>query len=211
MKSNLSLCYRLVRFFFRSVFRYGYKGKLYGLENLPKQGGFILASNHVSYLDPPFIAVHVLRQPVFSFARSTLFKKGIGWFFKRLYMIPVDRDKGNDITSIKKILQLLKDGHPILMFPEGTRSITGILQRPKKGIGLFIARSGVPVVPVRIFGTYEAWPKGAKWPSFKPNISIVFGKPLLPEAFEDCKQDKDPMQAISDRVMQAIANIQPMR
>ncbi len=211
MKANLSLCYRFVRFFFKFVFKKGYQGKLYGLENIPAQGGVILAGNHVSYLDPPFIAVHANRQPVFSFARRTLFKRGIGWFFNRLYMIPVDRDKGSDIHSIKHILQLLKDGNPVLMFPEGTRSANGVLQRPKKGIGLFVSKAKVPVVPVRIFGTFEAWPKGDKWPNFKPKVSIVFGKPIPPESFDDCKDASDPMQAISDRIMQAIANIQPQR
>ncbi len=208
MKANFSFCYNLVSIFFKLIFKLGYKGKLIGLENIPAKGGFILAANHVSYLDPPFIAVHTSRQPVYSFARRTLFKRGIGWFFRRLYMIAIDRDKGSDFRSIKQILQLLQQGQPVLMFPEGTRSVTGVLQRPKKGIGLFVSKSKVPVVPVRIFGTFEAWPKGRVWPNFKSQVSIVFGKPLLPSDFEDCKRSEDPMQAISDRVMQAIANIQ---
>lgn len=211
MKANLSFCYRLVSIFFKIIFKLGYHGKLYGLENIPQSGGFIFAGNHVSYLDPPLIAVHANRQPVYSFARNTLFKKGIGWFFKRLYMIGVDRDKGSDIHSIKRVLQLLKEGNPVLMFPEGTRSPTGVLQRAKKGIGLFVMKANVPVVPVRIFGSFEAWPKGAKRPNFKPNISIIYGKPLMPEAFLECQQEADPMQAISDKVMQAIANLQEVK
>ena len=211
MKANLSFCYRLVSAFFKIIFKFGYHGKLYGLENIPSSGGFIFAGNHVSYLDPPLIAVHANRQPVYSFARNTLFKKGIGWFFKRLYMIGVDRDKGSDIHSIKRILQLLKEGNPVLMFPEGTRSPTGVLQRAKKGIGLFVTKANVPVVPVRIFGSFEAWPKGAKRPNFKHNISIVFGKPLMPEAFLECQHEADPMQAISDKIMQAIANLQEVK
>ena len=72
MKSNLSFCYRLVCWFFKLLFKMAYKGRLYGLENIPATGGFILAGNHVSYLDPPLIAVHASRQPVYSFARQTL-------------------------------------------------------------------------------------------------------------------------------------------
>ena len=207
MKANLSFCYCLVSCFFKFLFKYIYRGKLYGVENIPSSGGFILAGNHVSYLDPPMIAVHCARQPVYSFARNTLFKKGIGWFFKRLYMIGVDREKGSDLCSIKQVLQLLKEGKVVQMFPEGTRSVTGVLQRGKKGIGLFISKAQVPVVPVRIFGTYEALPKGAKFLNLKPKISIVFGKPLNFEDFENCKAEEDPLQAISDRVMQAIANL----
>ena len=208
MKINLTFSYRMVSFFFKIIFKKLYRGKLYGLENIPSSGGFILAGNHVSYLDPPLIAVHCPSQPVYSFARKTLFKRGIGWFFKRLYMIGIDRDKGNDIHSVKQILHLLKSGKPVLMFPEGTRSPTGILQRAKKGIGLFMTKANVPIVPVRIFGTFEAWPKGAKRPNFKHNISIVYGKAMYPKDFEDCKQTADPMQSISDRVMQAIASLQ---
>lgn len=209
MKSNLSFCYRLVCWFFHFIFEKAYKGKLYGLENIPSTGGFILAGNHVSYLDPPFIAIHASRQPVYSFARQTLFKRGIGWFFRRLYMIPVDRDKGSDIHSIKRILKLLADGNSVQMFPEGTRSPTGLPQRAKKGIGLFVSKAKVPVVPVRIFGTYEAWPKGAKWPNFKPNVVIVYGKPIsYEELAADAQNQKDPMQAISDRIMQEIARLQ---
>lgn len=196
----------MICYCFRFIFKWIYRGKIYGQENIPATGGFILASNHVSYLDPPFIAVHVNRQPVYSFARQTLFKRGITWFFNRLYMIPVDRDKGNDIRSIKNILKLLKEGNPIQMFPEGTRSPTGLPQRPKKGIGLFVMKSKVPVVPVRIFGTYEALPKGAKWPNFKTKINIVFGNLLTyDELLKASQGQSDPMQAISDRVMQEIA------
>lgn len=207
MKANLYFCYRIVRWFFQVLFKRVYHGKLYGVENIPEQGGFILAGNHVSYLDPPLIAVHCWRQPVYSFARKTLFKFGIGWFFKRLYMLPVDRDKGSDLRSIKDVLNRLKNNQPVLMFPEGTRSATGVPQRAKKGIGLFIQKAQVPVVPVRVFGTFEAWPKTAKWPSFKPNIAIVFGEPLLPQQFADCASEPNPMQAMSDKVMQAIATL----
>lgn len=207
MKANLSYAYRFVTFIFRTGFKLLYKGKIYGLENIPINGGFILAGNHVSHLDPPMIAGHCPRQPVFSFARSTLFKKGIRWLYHRLNMIPVDREKGSDLKAIKKVLSLLEQGHPVMMFPEGTRSLTGIPQRPKKGIGMFAIRSGVPVVPVRIFGTYEALPKGKHWPSFKSSLTIVYGKPLSKEDFEDCRTEKDLAQAVSDRIMQAISQI----
>ena len=194
---------------FRCIFTIGYRQKCFGLENVPEQGGFILAGNHVSYLDPPFVASFCPRQPVYSFARKTLFKCGIAWWFRRLYMLGVDRDKGSDLQAFRNVLQLLKAGQVVQMFPEGTRSPNGVLQRGKKGIGWFILRARVPVVPMRIFGTFEAWPKGKRLPSFKPQVSLVFGKPLLPEAFDDCQNEPEPFQAASDRVMQAIANLYP--
>ena len=124
-------------------------------------------------------------------------------------MIGVDRDKGSDLSAFRRVLELLEDGQIVQMFPEGTRSPSGVLQRGKKGVGWFILKARVPVVPMRIFGTFDAWPKGKIFPSFKPQVSLVFGKPLLPEVFEDCKNEADSFQAASDRVMQAIANLYP--
>ena len=124
-------------------------------------------------------------------------------------MIGVDRDKGSDLPAFRRVLNLLKDGQVVQMFPEGTRSPNGILQRGKKGIGWFILKANVPVVPMRVFGTFEAWPKGKFFPSFKPQLTLVFGKPLPSDVFEDCKNEADPFQAASDKVMQAIANLYP--
>ena len=123
-------------------------------------------------------------------------------------MIPVDREKGNDVGSIRRVLCILKRGHPILMFPEGTRSITGTPQRGKKGIGLFVVQAKVPVVPVRIFGTFEALPKGKHFLNFKPRLRIVYGKPLYPQDFASCRQEKDCLQAISDCIMHRICQLQ---
>lgn len=205
---KISFHYRIVCIFFKLLFKICYRGEIYGLENIPENGGVIFASNHVSHLDPPLIAVHSKRQPVYSLARSTLFNKWNRWFYNRLYMVGINREKGSDIHAIKEILQLLKNGNAISMFPEGTRSTTGIPQRGKKGIGLFVSRSQVPVIPVRIFGTFEAFPKGARFLNFKPHLTIVYGKPLYPQTFDTCMNTPDPIQAISDRIMQEICNIQ---
>ncbi|MBP5191504.1 MAG: 1-acyl-sn-glycerol-3-phosphate acyltransferase [Opitutales bacterium] len=207
MSTRLSWPYQMSVAFFRMVFRWGYRRKVYGLEHVPSTGGVILAGNHVSYLDPPLIAVHCSRQPVYSFARQTLFQHGMGWWFRRLYMLEVDRDKGSDLHAFRQVLQLLQNHQVVQMFPEGTRSPNGVLQRGKKGVGWFLLKGRVPVVPVRVFGTFEAWPKGKRFPSFRPQISVVFGKPLLPDDFASCQNDPDPYQAASDRVMQAIANL----
>lgn len=207
MKSNISFCYKVITFLFGVLFKNFYRGRIYGNENIPKSGGFILACNHVSHMDPPLVAVHCPRQPVYSFARSTLFKRGVCWLYNRLYMIPVDREKGADMKAIRNILSLLKSGNPVLMFPEGTRSVNGIMQRAKKGIGLFVEKACVPVVPVRIFGTFDALPKGKLWPSFKKELDIVFGRPINMDDFADCLNDEDAAQSIADKIMHAIANI----
>jgi 1-acyl-sn-glycerol-3-phosphate acyltransferase len=207
MKSNLSCIYRGVIFFSRWALRFPLKGRIYGLENIPLQGGFIVASNHTSYLDPPLIACQIPRQPVFSIARNTLFGPPLKWLFGALNIVPIDRERGADLKAIKNILHILREEHPLLMFPEGTRSPTGVLQRPKKGIGLIAAKAQVPIVPVRILGTYEVLPKGHRWPS-RHRVTLMFGPPIYPSQFQNIPA-KDLYPVIGNQVMGAIARLSP--
>lgn len=209
MKRKSNIVYITTITFFKVVFKVFFRGKVVGLENVPKEGGLILASNHVSHLDPPFIAASANRHPVFSLARKTLFKKGIvNWFYKRLNMIPLDRERGSDLKALKTVFKRLEEGNILSLFPEGTRSLNGQPQSPKKGIGMIAHRSKAPVVPVRIFGSFEALQKGSKKPNWGQKITIVFGKPLHSKEFEDCLKKEDRYQEISNRIMQAICSIQ---
>jgi 1-acyl-sn-glycerol-3-phosphate acyltransferase len=207
MKSNLSCIYRGVILFSRWALRFLLKGRVYGLENIPRQGGFIIAGNHVSYLDPPLIACQIPRQPIFSMARNTLFGPPLKWLFGALNIVPIDRENGADLKAIKNVLRILREGHPLLMFPEGTRSPTGVLQRPKKGIGLIAAKAQVPIVPVRILGTYEVLPKGRRWPS-RHRVTLMFGPPIHFSQFQNTSA-KDLYLAIGIHVMKAIAQLSP--
>ena len=135
--------------------------KVYGRENVPTKGAFLLLSNHQSYLDPIFCA-GLLSIRMCYMARDTLFKN---WFFGRLIRsvnaIPVKRGQ-SDIAAIKAIIERLKQGLPVCLFPEGTRTTDGRIAAVKPGVAFLSRRAKVPVVPMVIDGAYEAWPRDRK-------------------------------------------------
>ncbi len=178
-----------------------------GVENLPRRGGFIVAANHASLLDPPIVGAQVPRQMA-AFARKTLWKGGIiSWWLDIVGVIPVDRDGGSDVGAIRRVLQTLKQEKGIVLFPEGTRTLSGQLQRAKAGVGLMACRTGVPVVPARVFGTFEACGRYGPLRLGTP-VSVVFGRPLLAADYDDQSEGKDRYQHASERIMSAIAALE---
>lgn len=180
-------------------------------ERMIEEGPVILASNHQSYVDPPLVGI-CSRRDVYYLARKTLLDLPfLGKLLPRINVIPVDRD-GNDMSALKTIIRLVRSGAGVVLFPEGTRSPDGALQRGKPGIGLIIAKTGAPVQPVRIFGSHEAFPKGSGSISAVP-ITVVVGKPIRFTKEElnpaSCGGDERVLyQKLSDRVMEAIAGLQ---
>jgi 1-acyl-sn-glycerol-3-phosphate acyltransferase len=178
--------------------------KVYGRENFIEDGAAILASNHQSYLDPPFIGMACKRE-IYYLTRKTLYERPlIGPLLKGLNTVPVDRDRG-DVSSIKAIIRLLRTGCRVIIFPEGTRSADGQLQPARAGLGMIIAKTLVPVVPIRIFGSFEALPRTG---GVKPRpISLVVGKSIR-FTEDDLKGDRDAYQILSNRVMAEIARLE---
>lgn len=184
-----------------------FRGEVIGLENLPKNGAFLIASNHASHLDPPIIGSQVPRQMCF-FARKTLWKPGVAaWWLDAVGTIPVDRDGGSDVSAIKRVLRALADNKALILFPEGTRTPDGNLQTAKPGVGLIACRTQVPVVPARIFGSFEAFGRSGPLRLGTP-ITVVFGAPLAPAAYDDPKSGKERYQRASESIMAAIARLQ---
>jgi 1-acyl-sn-glycerol-3-phosphate acyltransferase len=179
--------------------------KIYGRENLIEDGPAIYASNHASYLDPPLVGV-ACRKEVFYLARKTLFEKPVlGPLLPRINCIPVDRDRG-DVGAVRTLLRLLKEGKRVVVFPEGTRSKDGNLQPARAGLGLIIAKSLAPVVPVRVFGSYAALPRSGGI-HFVP-ITLVVGKPIFFTKEDLGTDERLAYQTLSDRVMSAIAALE---
>ena len=179
--------------------------KVYGRENLIEEGPAILASNHQSYLDPPMIGI-CCRRGIYYLARDTLFKiKVAGWIISKLNTVPVDRQRG-DVSAMKAIIRLLQQGRRVIIFPEGTRSVDGKLQPARAGLGMVIARTLAPVVPIRIFGSHEALPKtgGLK---FRP-ITVVVGKPIRFTKADVEGGGRELYQHLSERVMAEIAKLE---
>ena len=178
-------------------------------ERMIESGPVILAVNHQSYFDPPLAGI-CSRRAVYYLARKTLFKIPLlGRLLPDFNVIPVDRG-GNDMSALKTIIRLLRRGNGVVLFPEGTRSVDGSLQKGQSGIGLIIAKTKAPVLPMRVFGAHEAFPKNSKKIQLG-QITMVIGEPLY-----FSKQDLTPVngderalyQSLSDRVMSSIGKLE---
>lgn len=158
-----------------------YRIKVVGKEHLPS-GPFLLVSNHISFLDPPIIGSTCPVELHF-IANARLFRNS---FFNRLITAlnahPIDLTK-QDSQAIRLALQLLKEGKPLVIFPEGERSSDGETMDLKLGASMLAFRSEVPIVPVLIEGAYDVWPKGQKWPNLSGRLKVSYGRPLYPKDF----------------------------
>ncbi len=203
--------YRFCRALFRIYFRLYHRGRILHAERVPPEGPCLLAANHVSFLDPPFVGLCCDREG-FYLARDTLFQNPLtGWLLRSWNCVPVKRE-GGDLGGLRMILRLLREGKAVLMFPEGTRSPDGQLQPARAGIGMIVARTRSPIVPVRVFGTDNAMPRGVSLPR-PAQVTIVFGEPFvypMPADFEElpAERQKALYQAIGDEVMRRIAALQ---
>ncbi|HCN29636.1 MAG TPA: 1-acyl-sn-glycerol-3-phosphate acyltransferase [Verrucomicrobiales bacterium] len=197
--------YRIGHTLFRSLARNFYDFRVVGAEHMRIQGAALIVANHVSFLDPPFIG-QAFDEPLYFFARKTLFEHPLmGRVLRSWQTIPIDRDKP-DASSLKATIRLLKSGKKVLMFPEGTRSPDGTPQPAEAGVGLFIAKSRAPVLPVRIHGTYEAYPRGA-WFLRPSQVTLVVGQPYQPRLEGRPDQGRDLYQSLADEVMEHIRGL----
>ncbi len=174
-------------------------------ERLPEEGSLILAVNHQSYFDPPLAGI-CSRRGVHYLARKSLLEWPVlGPLFPAMNVIPVERG-GNDMTALKIIIRKLREGEGVVLFPEGTRSPDGHLQKAQPGIGLVIAKTLAPVVPMRIFGSHEAFPKGSKRIHLRP-ITVVIGNPIHFTSEDVNPPTRETYQRLGDRVMHAIGEL----
>lgn len=188
----------------QDIFQAFFRGEVVGTEHVPVNGPYLIACNHASHLDPPLIGSQIARQMRF-FARKTLWQsRFIGWWLDQIETIAVDRDSG-DVGAIRKVLAALNEDRAVVLFPEGTRSPDGRLQKPKAGVGLMACKSGVPVVPCRIYGSAEAFGKGRLLPRLGAPITIVFGAPLQAADYDDPSLGKARYETAAQRIMDRIA------
>jgi len=177
--------------------------KIEGRENVP-HGGCLIVSNHASYLDPTTVGWAVERE-IFYLGRKTLFKPPImNWLLPICNVIPIDRD-GGESSGLRKIIRMLRSGDAVLLFPEGTRTPDGSLQPAEPGAGFVAIKSGVPVLPVRIFGSFECLSRHQKRLRFGP-MRVVIGKPYLPPLPERARE-KEAYETVSDEMMRRISEL----
>jgi len=171
-----------------------------GLENLP-EGGCIVASNHISLMDPPAIGCSVpARRKIRFMAKEELFHIPIlRWIIVFLGAFPVRRGMA-DRNAIRTALGFLKNGEVVGMFPEGTRSKTGKLGEPLPGMALLAVKAGVPVVPAVVIDTNKIFRDGHYFPQFR----VRFGPPIVLPA---SRSDKENIEFITKTVMEEIARL----
>jgi 1-acyl-sn-glycerol-3-phosphate acyltransferase len=210
---RMNLVYFLGWSVFRTVYTVYFRWRVYNAGRLPLQGGVILASNHASFLDPPLIGSGV-RRGINYLARENLFRFPImGWVLRQWQVVPVDRDGGGG-AGLKAILDRLLAGGAIILFPEGTRTRDGRLQPARSGIGLTVIKSTAPVVPVRVFGTFEAYGRHMRIP--RPyRVAVKYGEPMnfarLRAEAKVCSKPrlKEIYQQVANEIMAAIAKLEP--
>jgi 1-acyl-sn-glycerol-3-phosphate acyltransferase len=198
---------------FRAVFTCYFRWHVYNAERVPLTGPVILAPNHASYFDPPLVGSGVRRQISF-LARDSVFRVPVLAAILRSWkVVPVDRDGGTG-RGLKQIMQRLDQGGAIILFPEGTRSRNGELNPARSGIGLTVIKSSAPVVPVRVFGTHDAYGPHRLVPRPRP-VAVKYGQPLMFEALRaeaaTCSKQrvKEIYQQVADEIMAEIARLEP--
>ena len=191
--------YHLSRLAGRLFFRF----RVIHRERMIQSGPVILAMNHQSYLDPPLAGTTCDRAIYFLARRTLLDLPLLGWVLPKLNVIPVNQE-GVDRSAIKAVIRVLQAGNGVLVFPEGSRTLDGTLQPAEPGMGLVIAKTLAPVVPMRIFGAREALPRSGGRLRFVP-ITVVIGEPIFFSAADIQPGGKNLYARLSDRVMKAIA------
>ena len=196
------LGYSLSKALAKTFFNY----RVIGAENMIEEGPCIIAANHCSFFDPPLVGV-ACKRAIHYLARKSLLEWPIlGPIFPDLNVIPVDR-KNADRSALMGAIRVVKNGGAVLIFPEGTRSPDGKLQSAQPGIGMIVAKTGAPVVPVRISGSYEVFSRNMKMPK-RGEISVAIGIPLRFAADHSADEhSRDAYQQNSEAIVRAIAEL----
>ena len=188
--------YWLCQTFCWCFFKFIWRLEVTGTENVPLEGGLLIACNHLSLADPPLISVSSPRKLYF-FAKEELFRiPVVGWGLNHLNAFPVRRYE-HDIGAFKKAQHLLRSGQAVLLFPEGRRNKTGELGQAKAGVGMLAYKTGARVVPVCIQNSNRM--------GRMKKLKVRFGAPLSPP---QSVLDQDRYQTFSDSVLAAVAELQ---
>lgn len=207
----LLVLFRAVRQVLIPLSHAAYRPTILGKGNVPKSGGVLLASNHLSFIDSFAIPLAAPR-PVHFLAKSDYFTgPGVGGAFRRelftaMGAIPVDRNSASAAQeSLDAALEVLTAGGAFGIYPEGTRSRDGLLYRGKTGVAWLALTAGVPVVPVGLIGTDEVQPVGRSFPRLA-KVTVTFGPAIHPDGYADLPAGKARRQ-LTDDVMSAIAGL----
>ncbi len=190
------MVYGILQVTLKVFFKVFFGAKIIDKGNVPLSGPLILAANHMSNWDPPVLATF-LDRPVSYMAKQELFEVPVfGAAITRCHAFPIRRGAA-DRAAIRMAVKILKLGKCVGVFPEGTRSKDGKLQKPGAGVALIAAMTGVPVVPAAIIGTNHIFSR-KRW---FPRLKVVYGKPVR---FEGDHTDRGSLQEFSQKIMDEI-------
>lgn len=203
--------YVVLRLVLKALMRLLCRVRVQGLENVPPTGGFLLASNHLSFIDSVVIPVVVPRRVAF-LAKAEYFEgRGLRGAVNRLWFrglgaVPVRRGShGEAMASLHVALHVLRDGDGFGIYPEGTRSRDGRLHRGRTGVAWLALASGVPVVPVGVVGTDRVQPVGSRLPHIAP-VTVRFGPPLDADRYQSLPAGA-ARRRMTDDIMAAVAEL----
>lgn len=193
--------YRFLRRSCKIFCKIFFRTYIYGQENIPDDGAFVLVSNHQSVLDP-MLCVIFMKKPVYFLARHTLFDNRLSsWLFSSINAIPINRGEGEtNLSAIRTAISRLKQGKIICIFPEATRTVDGKIAPFKPGFCLLCRLAKIPVVPLMIDGAFECWPKNKKM-FFPGQITIYCGKALAYDRINNMK-DNNLAKLLTDQLRQ---------
>jgi 1-acyl-sn-glycerol-3-phosphate acyltransferase len=198
--STPRIAWEVVRVVVQLIFFLWMRGRLRGRYNVPRKGPYIIAANHLSWLDIPFVPAFVPGK-VSYMAKEELFHGKMGWLVRFLGAFPVKRGE-RDRQAIQAADQQLKQQKTFIIFPEGTRSKTHTMTKGNPGLGMIALRAGVPVVPVAIWGSEAGLKK------FGAKVIISYGEPLILKP-KGKKITREDIQESTDEVMKRIAAMLP--
>ncbi len=178
-----------------------------GLDNVPAEGGAVLAANHLSFIDSILLPLHIPR-PVYFLGKAEYFASWrTRWFVAGTGVVPVNRsagDRGRD--SLEVGVRILTGGDLLGIYPEGTRSPDGRLYRGKTGPVRMALQAGVPIIPCGVRGTREVMPEGRRLPR-RGVVSVTYGEPLDLGRYRDHDDDPYALRAATDEVMYEIMRL----
>mgnify|MGYP006292567087 CR=1 FL=1 len=147
-----------------------------GRENVPSSGAYVIAPVHRSYIDTPLASLVTRRRLRFMGKDSMWKNRAAGWILSALGAFPVTRGTA-DREALKRCVQVLESGEPLVLFPEGERKEGPVIEPLFDGAAFVAVKAGVPIVPVGIGGSHKAWPRGKKFPRFA-KCRVIVGPPI---------------------------------
>ncbi|MFD4670271.1 lysophospholipid acyltransferase family protein [Lentzea sp. NPDC058450] len=208
----MALLYPVMKHVVARTARLVYRPVVDGLENIPTDGPVILAANHLSFIDSVVIPMVVPRRV--SFLAKAEYFTGTGvkgslsrWFFSSLGHVPVHRGKGRDArAALDTAAEILARGDAFAIYPEGTRSLDGMLHRGRTGVARMALESGAPVIPVGIIGTDKVQPVGSRFPKIVP-VTIRFGEPLDFSRYDGMQESLPVLRSVTDEIIYRILDL----